>query len=55
MKKKYLEPTSTVMEFETICLAAVSGNGKDFTYGGEDNGTNTPESRSHNGIWDREW
>ena len=54
MKMEYTKPAYRMVMMEATCLSAVSSN-RDFTYGGEDNGENTPASRSIDGMDDGDW
>lgn len=54
MKKEYMTPAIKVVTLHTSnAMLVVSGNNKDFTYGGLDTGSNTPGARSYdNDVWE---
>ena len=53
MKKIYQKPTIMLADTETESLLVNSGvYSEGIDYGGVDDGTNTPSSRSNNSLWD---
>lgn len=57
MKKTYIIPQTWVDQAQCESLVAISGVGSDdIGYGGVDtDGTVVPETKRHQGVWDKEW